>query len=62
MREEQQLYLEAIGDTLATHRLLAHARNHLSNVDGGPLAATLTHDEGGVVPVQRLHTQLQATG
>lgn len=39
--------------------LTALLRNHLCNVDGGALAATLTHDEGAVVPVEGLHAHLQ---
>ena len=42
--------------------MLPDAGNHLSDVDGGALTTTLTHDEGAVVPVQGAHTDLQPCG
>lgn len=51
-------YLEAVGGSLASYTLLAHTGHHLGNVDGGPLAATLAHVQGAVVPMQRVHAHL----
>jgi len=51
-------YLEAVGGSLASHTLLAHTGHHLGNVDGRPLAATLAHVQGAVVPMQRVHAHL----
>ena len=50
--------LEPIGGPGARHDLLADAGHHLRDVDGGALAAALTHDERAVVPVQRAHADL----
>lgn len=54
----QRAVLEAVEGALAAHRLLAHARHHLRNVDGAALAAALAHDERAVVAVQRVHAHL----
>lgn len=51
-------YLEAVGGSLASNTLLADTGHHLGNVDGGPLAATLAHVQGAVVPMQRVHAYL----
>lgn len=53
-------YLKAVGGALASHRLLTHTSHHLGNVDGRALAATLTHVQGAVVPVQSVHAHLHA--
>lgn len=52
---------KAVLAACARHRLLAHQRHHLRDVDRGTLRAAGCHDEGGVVRLQAAHAQLPRT-
>ena len=53
-----QCVARTVLDARAADCLLAHAGNHLADVDGGPLGAAQRHDERAVVPGQLLEADV----